>query len=37
MNAPPDQARRALLLKAFWMPSVQTMDWLQINFAMCLK
>ena len=25
MNAPQDEARRALFLKAFWMPSVQTM------------
>ena len=25
MNVPQDEARRALFLKAFWMPSVQTM------------
>ena len=25
MNSPEDEARRALFLKAFWMPSVQTM------------
>jgi hypothetical protein len=25
MNAPQDEARRAMFLKAFWMPSVQTM------------